>query len=265
MAEQVMTPAEQPSVEQEQSLVLSPEEVTQTLNNESIEPEVVLPSDQGFSMPDKFEGKSAEDIAKAYMELEKMKTQKPEEVPDVPAEEEGGDKASGLEDSIQQSIDKFLRGGELTEDEYTVIQTKNNITKEQVDEHLEYLKYKSDKENNKLLESVGGKELFDKAVAWAKETLTPEEIGEYNKALEEATPAIQKVIIQGLINQHSLAQKAPGEMTLHSNTSPAPKSKGYQSQHELLQDMQDPRYGQDRSYSKMVEQKMNVTDDSGWA
>jgi hypothetical protein len=256
--EQQETQQPQPNVEAE-SLVLSQEEVTKTLNDETIEPEVVLPSEE-FEVPDKFKGKSAEEIAKAYVELEKMKAPQPTQ------QEEGGDEESTSDqETIQPYIDKVLNNEELTEDEYNVLQSKYNMSKEQLDEQIDFIRYKQDKQNKQLYDSVGGKELFDSAVTWAKSTYTPEEIQAYNDALASASPNIQKVIIKGIIDQYQLASKLPQERTLHTNEAPRGKAKGYQSQHELLQDMGDPRYGNDRSYTKMVEAKMEVTDDTGWA
>ena len=254
----------QPAQEnEEQSLVLSQEEVQQTLNDEPITEEPVLPS-EAFEVPDKFKGKSAEEIAKAYVELEKMKTQQPTQEPKQ-EEEGGGPESTPEDDTVQQYIQKVLNNESLTEDEYQEIQTKYNVSKEQVDEQIDYLKYKQEKKNKELYDSVGGKELFTSAVEWAKTNYSPEEIKAYNEALASATPNIQKVIIKGIIDQYQLAAKIPGERTLHTNEAPRGKPKGYQSQHELLKDMQDSRYGNDRSYTKMVEAKMEVTDDSGWA
>ena len=255
------TQTQQPSQPQEeQSQILNQEEIQKTLSDEPITEEVTLPSDTAdFSMPSKFEGKSAEEIARAYVELEKYKNSKQSEETPPPTEE-----TPPPANEVQPYIERVLKGEELTEEDYTTLQEKTNMSKEQIDEQLEYIKYKSEKEQNKLLESVGGKDKFNSAVAWAREVYTQDEIKAYNEALAEATPEVQKVIIKGLINQYDMATKVPTERVLHSNTAPTPPGKGYKSQHELMKDMSDPRYGSDRSYTKMVEKKMSITDDSKW-
>jgi hypothetical protein len=256
------TQENQTAAVEEQSQILNQEEIEKTLNDEPIEEEVVLPSDTAdFSMPSKFEGKSAEEIARAYVELEKFKASK---------QEEGGDPVSTTPEptadtDVQQYVNKVVKGEELTEEDYTTLQEKHNLSKEQIDEQIEFIKYKQEKYVDTLLEEVGGRSAFKEAVGWAQEALSEDEIKEFNAAMEEAPPKVQKVLARNLINQYKQAGNTPTTQdVLHTNNAPQPKSKGYQSQHELMQDMSDPRYGNDRSYTKMVEKKMSMTDDSKW-
>jgi hypothetical protein len=249
---------QQPSQE-EQSQILSPEEVQKTLSDEPIEEEVTLPSDTAdFSMPSKFEGKSAEEIARAYVELEKYKASKQTTEDTPPTEEE----PKGA--SLDEYVSKIVKGQELTEEDYATLQEEHKMSKEQIDEQVEFIKYKQEKYVNSLLEEVGGKSAFKEAVGWAQETFSEEELKEFNTAMEEAPPKVQKVLARSLITQYKQAGNTPTDTTLHTNKGPEVKTKGYQSQHELMKDMSDPRYGSDRSYTKMVEAKMSITDDSKW-
>ena len=139
------------------------------------------------------------------------------------------------------------------------------MTKEQVDEQVEFIKYKQEKYVDSILADVGGKDLFKEAVGWAQTSLDAEAVAEFNEAMEGASPKIQKVLARSLITQYQASGNKPEGEVLHTNTPPKTQGKGYQSQHDLLTDMGDKRYGNDRSYTQMVEEKMSVTDDSGWA
>ncbi len=83
----------------EQSTVLSEGEVAE-LTGDTVQGEAVLTSEQEvFEMPEKFAGKSAEEIAKSYMELEKFKAK------DEP--KEGGDEVSKkISDKMSDEEDK---------------------------------------------------------------------------------------------------------------------------------------------------------------
>jgi len=260
--EETQVNPEQPQVEA-QSQVLSQEEVEKTLNDESLEPEIVLPSDQGeFEVPDKFKGKSAEEIAKAYVELEKLKNTSPAQETET-QQEEGGDSESPTK--VDDYVSKVVKGEELTEEDYTKLQETHNMTKEQIDEQVEFIKYKQEKYVETLLADVGGKDLFKEAVGWAQTNLDETAIKEFNEAMDGASPKIQKVLARSLITQYQQqGNNYVAPETLHTNKGPEVKSKGYTSQHALLTDMSDPRYGVDRSYTKMVEDKMSITDDSTW-
>jgi len=262
MSEQVETPAVE-----EQSTVLSEEEVTQVVEGTS-EEEVTLPSDEvSFEMPEKFQGKSAEDIARAYLELEKMKAKSSEE-------EKGGDTTSQEEKSkddtkdeesskttevIQDYVQEFLEKGELSEESYKALE-EQGYTKEQVQDQMDFIKYKQEKTITTILEPLGGGvEKFNEVAVWAKENKSEAEVEAFNKALATAPLEAQRLLLKGLYSEYDSSNSTQEEV-LHTNT-PQTKPKGvYTTQEEFFKDIGSEEYKNNPKYRQMVEDKLGRSD-----
>jgi hypothetical protein len=251
-----------------QSDVLSPEEAAQVVSDEGQEPEVTLPSDQEtFEVPEKFQGKSMEDVVKAYMELEKMKgggqevSQGEEETP--PSTEEGSneepnDPAKDLD--VTKYIEKFEKEGALSEEDYAELQEKG-FSKEQVDEEIEYRQWKQEKAIRSVLEPIGlDLDGFKDLTVWVQENRAPEEVQAINEALASSSVPAQQAIIKGLLADYKSEPTGP----IHTNEPQARPSKGYANESEFMADISNPSYQHDKSYIKAVEQKLSMTDTTQW-
>lgn len=228
-------------------LELGPEETT--TEKEGV---IELPSDEvEFTMPEKFAGKTAEEIAKSYIELEKFKGGTPEvETPpkETPTPEvEAGD----------PYIEEFLNTGELSEESYAALEAEGN-TRADIDDRMEFEGYKSKKAVDELVEVIGGIENFTAMDEWAKETFKPEQMESYSKELAGASKFAKQAILKDLYGQYNAAQngETPTADVVHTNERQTTTVKGYKSQHELQADMSDKRYGNDRSYTMAVEEKL---------
>lgn len=259
----------------EQSTVLSEEEVQQVVEGQEEGGEVQLESDkEQFEMPEKFEGKSAEEIAKAYLELEKLKakqsveqeggdttsTEKEEET----QEEEETDKKEPTkieEAKIQEYEQTINESGSLSEDQYKELE-EAGYTREQVDREIEFREYQKIKSVEELTGDTIDK--FKEVVAWAQENKTPEEIKEFNEALKGSNKLGQQALLKTL---YAEAAKSGGteDVTLHTNTPQRQASKGYSSESELFADMNNPAYKNDPKYQQKVMDKLSVSDTTGWS
>lgn len=147
-----------------------------------------------FKLPEKFEGKSAEDIAKAYMELEKLHSaqqqQSGEPVPSKEPPKDEGEPSTETKTQItnadfQKYEEAYRLDGKLTEEHYTELATKYNLSKEVVDSYINTLKYKVEALDNAIYNSVGGKEAYTEIINWASGNLdqkTAEGINEIIKS-----------------------------------------------------------------------------------
>lgn len=235
----------------QEGTVLEPEVGPQGAAEEEVE--TVLPSDvEEFVMPEKFEGKSAEEIAKSYLELEKFKGSKVE----TPTTEEA---ETPIEGAVQGDpyVMEFLNTGELSEESYAALEAEGN-TRADIDDRMEFEAYKSKKAVDDLVEVIGGIENFTAMDEWAKTAFEPEQMESYSKELAGASKFAKQAILKDLYGQYTAAQngEAPTADVIHTNERQTTVVKGYKSQHELQADMQDPRYGNDRSYTKAVEEKL---------
>ena len=266
----------------EKSTVLNEEEVQATLNGEESEADVSLPSDQeAFEMPDKFKGKSAEEIARAYAELEKMKNQPKEETPEEEQPEEAADDSEFVNPMLEEGrpegskdvpVDQFVEylqeydnTGELSEDSYQKLE-ELGYNKQFVDEKIDYIKYKREKEVEAVLEPYGGTEAFKDVSAWAAANFTEQQLENINAQLASGNKQTQDAVLASLFMGYKQSNKtaAPQDVTLHTNQPQATRTEGYATKSDYLKDAKDPRYEKDSGYRKMVEQKMLKTDMSKW-
>lgn len=266
----------------EKSTVLSEEEVQTTLNGEEGTGDVSLPSEDNFEMPEKFQGKSAEEIARAYAELEKMKNQPKEETPEEEQPEEAADDSEFVNPMLEEGrpegskdvpadqfaamIDEYDANGQLSEESYSKLE-ELGYNKAFVDEKIDYINYKREKEADAVLEPYGGTEEFKKVSAWAAENFTEQQLENINMQLASGNKATQDAVLSSLFmgyKQSSGKVEVPQDVTLHTNQPQATRTEGYATKSDYLKDAKDPRYEKDAGYRKMVESKMLKTDMSKW-
>ncbi len=220
--------------------------------NEQTEETLTLPSDTvEFSMPDKFEGKSAEDIARAYVELERLKgTQSTSEG------EQAAEEAPEGQEEDNKYMTEFLETGELSKESYAEL-LEQGVTKEQVDDKLEYERYKSKKAVDEIVGVVGGIENYNAMEEWTQEAYTDEQRQAFVTEFQASGDIARQAMLRDTYSQYISAQE--GSTVIHTNESQVVQGKGYTSEHEFQSDISDKRYGTDRSYTQAVEAKMAKT------
>lgn len=222
-------------------------------------PEVVLPSDKvEFEMPEKFAGKSAEEIAKSYMELEALRNEPPKEEEGTPNEEPPKDDATATADLIEEYAS---RGTDLTEEDYQTLEEKG-YSRKQVDIYKAGVEAQNAKAAQATMEKAGTTpEEAGDAANWARENWSEERVAQFNEAITNASEATQITMLQMLTEQFRNSGDIPTSTEpIHSQTKPVPKTSGYESMEQLIADQSDPRYDQrnfayDPSYYKAVREK----------
>ena len=262
--------AEETTVEQvEQSEVLAPEEVEQVLSGEE-ETNVELPSDkEEFQVPEKFQGKSQEEIIKAYLELEKMKSNPTEEGKGGDQEnlQEGEEPSPDKTEDTKENIDvskyeeKYWSEGGLSDDDYAELE-KAGFTKEQVEQEIEFREWKREKALKDVLEPLGGgMEKFKEVAQWIAQNRDPEEVKEINLALATTPKVAQQALLKTLYAEYDSANNGP----IHTNNPQTTPTKGYANESEFFSDISKPEYTTDKNYAKAVEKKLEMSDTTGWS
>lgn len=248
-------------VEVEQSAVLTESEVAQaTADTPQVAEEASLPSDEvAFEVPDKFKGKSVEDVIKSYQELEKFKGNNVEPVEETTPKEG--------EDFTKEAYDKYATAldtnGALSEAEYAEL-AEAGYDKPTVDAEIanrsaakEFQAYKQEKAILDIIEPLGGgKDKFKDVASWAKETKTEADVAAFNEALSGASKVAQQAMLRGLYSEYDSADVGPSG-PLHTNTSAPVASKGYNTQEEFFKDIGSPEYKNNAAYRAQVEAKMS--------
>jgi hypothetical protein len=196
---------------------------------------------------------------------------KEEEVPELPSEKEDESLLAGKfktqEDLLKayQELEKKLGSQGKEEGE-----SPEDSAKEAPEVDEEYLEWKVAKQQDELLQPVGGLETYKQAIDWAATNLPKEDVDAYNAAVDKAggDKEVIRVLATFLVDKYKASVSntpKPEVDPIHSGEGNKPKpSKGYDTKSDMLKDIQDPRYARDPSYRKAVEKKIAATDESSW-
>ncbi len=218
--------------------------------------------------------KSAEEMAKAYGELESKLGQQTEEADEEVSEEVSEEVTQDTESeeviegetpaqqaAISKATEDFFNTGEITEESYEEL-SKAGISKEIVDEYKanyqaaqELNELKMNMTANKIKESVGGEENYQQMTKWAKGNISDEEQKSYNDAVESGDIGLINLAVSGLYSKYSESNSIPPSQQLKGMSAPS-SPQGFSNSREMSQSMQDPRYGNDAAYTKSIRDRV---------
>ena len=206
-------------------------------------------------LPGKF--KNAEELARAYGELEKEYSSRPKEevkedvkIPTEPSKE--------VESKRVQSLDKFYdeyaEKGSLAEDSYKEL-AKQGLTKDLVDGYIEGQKAISDNHTKSIHDTVGGKDRYGELIDWASKNLPETEQTAFNNMVDSGTLEEAKFAVSGLMMKAGM-NFDPKQPELFEGTGDVTSTDAYESVSQVTDAMNDPRYEKDPSYRKKVVDKL---------
>ena len=159
---------------EDQEIKMQTSEVGEGANN--------LNQDKPDWLPEKFE--SAEELAKAYGELEKKMggNNETQETPEQPVTQEQAEEATGIQ--LDKFYDEFADKGELTNQSYEEL-AKQGLNKDLVDSFIQGQNALAEQQSNEMHSIVGGKDNYESMVNWASENLTETESTAFNAIMEK--------------------------------------------------------------------------------
>ena len=201
-------------------------------------------------LPEKFA--NAEELAKAYGELEKKFSSKPEEPAkaedlNIKQEEPAENKAGQLDKFYEEYAEK----GELSENSYTEL-SNIGLTREVVDAYISGQQALAENKANSIMSTVGGQEQYKEMVDWASKNLSPQEVRAFNNTIDNGSLEQAQLAIAGVQAKYNQNNAEPN---LFSGTK-ADTNIGYRSVGEMLADINDPRYSTDSAFRADVENKV---------
>ena len=239
--------------------------------------------------------KNAEDLEKAYIELQK-KLGEEETTKEPKAETEETtetDSSQYLEDGTvnyemvseeygaevsnifkSKGIDPWEisnyfhdNNGTISDDMYKQLEGAG-FSKQLVDAYLDGRSvasgYKSDsevevaqKDIDRIKNSVGGDSEYKKITDWASNNLPEAEIQSFDKVVSTGDPNVIQLAVDGLKAKYDNSNGYEGRMLTGKSTS---SSDVFRSQAQLVQAMADPRYDNDPAYRADVVEKLNRSD-----
>lgn len=211
--------------------------------------------------------KNAQELEKAYMELEKklgaQEKEQPEAEQTEEAEEAPEESTDEAVDFLWQVNEEFEKSnGQLSEE--TMEKFSQMTSKELVEAYFRYQDTVekapapqgvelSDAEVTQVQNSVGGPEKYQELVSWAADNFSEEEIQAFDSVVETGNIPAIRLALQALQYRYQDNMGYEGE-TLQGK--PAKSRDEFKSQAELVRAMSDPRYDRDPAYRMEVMEKL---------
>lgn len=217
--------------------------------------------------------KSAEELEKAYVELQKKlgDNAEQEETETASAEEQPEDKPT-LSDGatlITSATDEFYdNNGQISEE--TLNKFSSMSSKDLVKAYMEVQQLPeyqpkeasaidlSESDINQVQNAVGGEQAYGDLLNWARTNLSQDEISAFDSIVNTGSVGAIRIAAAGLKSQYDAANGVEGKMY----TGKAPTNSGdvFRSQQELVRAMSDPRYDNDPAYRQDVIEKLDRSD-----
>lgn len=221
--------------------------------------------------------KSAEDLEKAYLELQKKLGQKDESSSTDENESDDGTETEETSQDEESPVAKrvsFLK--EASEEYYsndnqlkpeTIEKLKGMPSEELIEAYLELQKNNpvvqsqplSDDAAKDIVASVGGQEAYNDTLAWAADNLKPEEVAAYDNVVNSGNKDAIFFAVQALNQRYKDSVGFEGQRI--SGKAPKATVKGFRSNAELAAAISDRRYRTDPAYRFDVEQKLASSGD----
>ena len=203
--------------------------------------------------------RSAEELERGYLELQKRLGGNQEEVEqEQPTEEaEQAEEETDEEPDLYESIMESYRTGEW--DPELVGKVENMSPVDVANMFLEKgtaqtVQATSD-DIEQIQASIGGTEEYQSMIQWASENLSEQEVSMYDTVMDRGDPLAMFFAVQALNARYQDAVGYDGELL--TGQSPRNTSDVFRSQAELVAAMSDPRYDKDPAYRADVADKLD--------
>ena len=213
--------------------------------------------------------KNAEDLEKAYIELQKKlgdpepKAEAEETTEEETTEEETVDNPAL--DLINEASSEFYSNDNQLSPE-TIEKFSQLDSKDLISAYLESIKNAPQQESevdlaqkdiDRITQSVGGESEYKKVTEWAAANLNQSEISSFDKVVSTGDPNVIELAVAGLKAKYDNSNGYEGRMLTGKNTS---TSDVFRSQAQLVAAMADPRYDSDPAYRADVVAKLERSD-----
>jgi hypothetical protein len=196
-------------------------------------------------LPEKFG--NAEELAKAYSELEKKFSTGKEQQPEVKEE------TNQTNNSLEPYYKEFADAGTLSEKSYTDLE-KMGLDKNLVDGYIAGQKAIAEAEVKQVQSIVGGEENYKQLLDWSTKNLNEAEATAFNELLDTGSIEQIKLAVSAIANRAGISgQEKP---TMFEGDTTASTADAFESIAQVTQAMNDPRYDKDPAYRKQVEMKI---------
>ena len=229
-----------------------------------------LQADQEQLLAGKY--KSAEELEKAYVELQKKLGENKEETEQASAEEQPEDKpqlSEGATLITDASKEYFDNGNKLSPEtlaKFSSLSSQDLIKAYmEVSQNPEFQQQQAappaeitSSQINQIKNSAGGEQAYANIVNWAKTNLPQDQVQAFDEVVNTGSVQAIQLAVSGLKAEYDNANGVEGRMVTGKT---APNSGDvFRSQQELVRAMNDPRYDNDPAYRQDVIEKLDRSD-----
>ena len=251
---------------EEQSQDLTPEE------QDSLQVGEEMAKEQGELLAGKY--KNAEDLEKAYVELQKklgdqddvQEGKETQEVKDESETDEPEAESNPAISLLTEANNEYYENGNQLKPE-TLERFKEMSSSDLVNAYLEMQKNNpeanqqeadmADSQINKIQNSVGGENEYKKLMNWAGQNLEKNEIDAFDSLINTGNVDAIQLGVTALKSKYENANGYEGRML----TGKAAKAEDvFRSQAQLVEAMSDPRYDRDPAYRQDVVARLERSD-----
>jgi len=207
---------------------------------------------------------NAQELEKAYIELEKKIGSKSEEEEAAPAAEtEDTEEPEQPEQPDGPSVlDKLWDEKDSGFQDETLNELASSNPGELAKAYLQLRASTeapnlSDKDVDQLKQVAGGEDNYNRVIEWADSNLSSQEKDMYDTVMDRGDKLGCYFAIQALLSRYRDGVGSDG--TLLQGKAPSSSSAQFRSQAELVQAMADPRYDRDPAYRRDVQQKLEYS------
>ena len=197
-------------------------------------------------LPEKFA--SAEDLAKAYGELEKKMSAPEEEVAESTEE---------VPQEVQQ-LDKYYKeyteNNELSDKSYTELEGMG-LSRDLVDGYIAGQKALADNDVATIHNVVGGQDNYANLLDWSAKNLSQTEKDAFNDTIDNGSTEQVKQAVTGLMARAGMTADNPQQSLFEGDTENV-ATDVFKSVAQVTEAMNDPRYSKDPAFRKEVEDKL---------
>ena len=201
-------------------------------------------------LPEKF--KSAEELAKAYGELEKkMSAPQQEEQPTESVEE------NTTPEEVQQLdkyYDEFIEKNELSEKSYEELDAMG-LPRDLVDGYIAGQKALADNDVATIHNVVGGQDNYANLLDWSAKNLSQSEKDAFNDTIDNGSTEQVKIAVLGLMSKAGMSPDNTQQNLFEGDVN-VTNTDTFGSVAQVTEAMNDPRYSKDPAFRKEVEDKL---------
>jgi len=212
--------------------------------------------------------KTAQELEKAYMELQSKLGEQEDKGETEAAKKEPEDKPTLSEGAtlITSATDEYYaNGNELSPEtlqKFSSMSSQDLIKAymevQQLPEYQQAQQTQveiSESQVNQIKNAAGGEAAYSNIINWAKSNLEAEQINAFDEVVNTGSVQAINLAVAGLKAQYDNANGVEGRMV----TGKAPTNSGdvFRSQQELVAAMNDPRYDRDPAYRQDIIEKLD--------